>query len=602
MTLSFYRNLAATAVLLLAASCMLDWDSLDPSLGEAGAGGGSCEPGSVAACYSGPDGTQGIGTCQAGQTTCRDDGSGFGPCEGEVVPADEDCDLPGDENCDGHVNELEAGCSCTPGELIPCYDGPDGTDGVGICHGGQRLCEPGGQSAGACFGQVLPMVEDCAIPGDESCDGNANEGCPLWAKRYGQSPSNDFPWGLAVEPNGSMVVVGEASDDLDFDGNSLLPSAGGVDMFAAKLDANGDHVWSVRFGDAADSWANDVAIDAAGAAYVVGGFSGTLDFGNNLAPLTAVGTSDAFLVKLNASGVAQWALQLGDGGEVVAEAVAVDGGEVAVAGWFNGSVTLNGTLETSSSYDGFVARVAATSGLSTWGAAFGTSGDDRGWDVALDGGVLYVAGRFDTNIDFGGTPVDAGGSYDGFVAKLNASNAQQWIVAVGDSGYQQVTRIGLSGTDVVAFGDADQTVTVAGDETLCQDDDVYVIKLDSDGNLLWKQHFVGPGNQDATGMTTDGSGGIWIGVSHEEMVDFGGGMVLSAGQDDWALIKLDASGAHLRSLRFGDSDDQDPRGMGVDAQDNLVVGGDCQAVVDFGVAVLAGSSSYEDICLAKLPP
>ena len=72
----------------------------------------ACAPNSEEACYNGPDGTEGVGLCVAGVRVCAEDGKSYGPCEGEVVPALEDCDTPADENCDGEVNEGCALASC----------------------------------------------------------------------------------------------------------------------------------------------------------------------------------------------------------------------------------------------------------------------------------------------------------------------------------------------------------------------------------------------------------------------------------------------------------------------------------------------------------
>lgn len=71
--------------------------------GGAGQGGAAavCAPGQVILCYSGPPETLGVGACTFGQSTCNEAGSGFGPCEGEVVPQAE---IPGDmidDDCDG---------------------------------------------------------------------------------------------------------------------------------------------------------------------------------------------------------------------------------------------------------------------------------------------------------------------------------------------------------------------------------------------------------------------------------------------------------------------------------------------------------------------
>ena len=50
-----------------------------------------CTPGAVHGCYSGAVGTAGVGSCKAGTHTCNSQGTGFGPCVGEVVPGDEGC-------------------------------------------------------------------------------------------------------------------------------------------------------------------------------------------------------------------------------------------------------------------------------------------------------------------------------------------------------------------------------------------------------------------------------------------------------------------------------------------------------------------------------
>lgn len=82
-------------------------------------------------CYSGPAETQGVGVCAAGQRTCDLQTGEFGACEGEVVPATEDCDAGSlDEDCDGEVDESGLSCLCGDGVVSndeTCDDG-NGSD------------------------------------------------------------------------------------------------------------------------------------------------------------------------------------------------------------------------------------------------------------------------------------------------------------------------------------------------------------------------------------------------------------------------------------------------------------------------------------------
>jgi len=134
-----------------------------------------CVPGSVSACYTGPMGTAGVGICAMGMQTCDAMGTAYGPCVGEMLPGVETCATPEDDDCDGMVNEEGAGCLCVPGSMAPCYTGPMGTAGVGICAMGMQTCNPLGTAYGACMGDVLPGVETCNTPTDDDCDGMTNE-------------------------------------------------------------------------------------------------------------------------------------------------------------------------------------------------------------------------------------------------------------------------------------------------------------------------------------------------------------------------------------------------------------------------------------------
>ncbi len=82
-------------------------------------------------------------------------------------------------DCTADTCDVTKGCvhqSLPVGSLIACYEGPDGTKGVGACQQGKRACEAGGQ-VGACVGQIVPTPEDACGGGDEDCDGATDEDC-----------------------------------------------------------------------------------------------------------------------------------------------------------------------------------------------------------------------------------------------------------------------------------------------------------------------------------------------------------------------------------------------------------------------------------------
>jgi hypothetical protein len=134
-----------------------------------------CTPGSRRGCYTGPQGTQGVGVCLAGEQSCNAAGTDWDACLGEVTPRAESCANAADDDCNGQPNDAPE-CVCLPGTSESCYSGPPQTRDVGECSSGSRTCEASGEAWGACQGEVLPLPEElCTTPGDDDCDGVANE-------------------------------------------------------------------------------------------------------------------------------------------------------------------------------------------------------------------------------------------------------------------------------------------------------------------------------------------------------------------------------------------------------------------------------------------
>ena len=165
--------------------------------------------------------------------------------------------------------------------------------------------------------------------------------------------------GVHVLEGDSVVLAGTFFEDFDLGGGPLV-NQGDEDIFVAKLDPAGGHVWSLGFGDEAQQTARGLSVDGAGNILITGSLSteSGVDFGGGM--LMSGGGSDALAVKLDAAGKTLWSSRFGDAPDQDGYDTAVDSaGNLVLAGVFRGSVNFGGeALMTAGDYDLFLAKLA----------------------------------------------------------------------------------------------------------------------------------------------------------------------------------------------------------------------------------------------------
>lgn len=424
----------------------------------------------------------------------------------------------------------------------------------------------------------------------------------LWSKRLGGT-LDDSANAVAVDGGGNVLVAGSFRLQAEFGGETLT-SAGGSEVFVAKYAPDGRHLWSKRLGGTSSDYAWAVAVDGSSNVLVAGDFAGTADFGGG--PLTSVGYDDIFLAKYDANGTHLWSKRLGGTGSDAAWSMAVDGsGNVLVTGAFEGTADFGGgPLVSAGNTDIFVAKYSS-GGTHLWSKRFGGTDYERAWAVAADGsGNVLLAGDFAGMADLGGGPLTSAGSDDVFVARYDASGVHLWSKRFGGAGNERASAMAVdrSGSVLLAgefLGTADFG---GGPLTSAGSADIFVAKYDAGGAPLWSKRFGGSGYDRAWAVAADGSSGhVLMAGQHEGGVDFGGGVLSSHGFGDIFAVQCDAGGAHLWSRSFGGTFPDSAATVAVDGSGNMLVAGDFASSVDFGGGAFF-STGRNDGFLLKLAP
>lgn len=220
-------------------------------------------------------------------------------------------------------------------------------------------------------------------------------------------------------------------------------------------------------------------------------------------------------------------------------------------------------------------------------------------DVAVDAaGNSYVSGYFDGPISFGTTTVPAGSS-DLFVAKIDAAGNHRWIVPIRagrniNSGVLNAClAVDVSGNVYVAGNFVSPTLTL-GNTTLANvgGADLFVGKLDPNGNWLSAVRAGGTGNEMVGSLALDSSGNAYLAGQFTGTSSFGSTVMVSAGQQDCFVARLDANGSWRWAVRGGGSGQEWNSDVGLDANGFVYLSSLVDTAGQFGPFMIPATSVF----------
>lgn len=421
-----------------------------------------------------------------------------------------------------------------------------------------------------------------------------------WSANYGGG-SSDIGEAIAVDGDGNVYVTGRFQS-LAYFGGGILSSAGSDDIFVAKYDATGAHVWSRSYGGSSSDQGKAIAVDYLGNVIVAGYFYNTVDFGGG--PITSNGSNDIFLLKLDANGNHVWSHGFGGTGGDQAYDVTTDAGaNVLVTGIFNNTVDFGGgNLISAGVGDAFVAKYTAA-GAHTWSQRFGSTGNDLGYRIAVDAlSRVIVTGQFRDTVDFGGGGITTNGGTDIFLAKYGITGAHMWSRGFGGTGSETVRGLDVTADGTIAIAGAFRDTADFGGTPLVSNGvtDVYVASYEEDGTHRWSRGFGGVDGEGGQGVGIDASKYVTMSASFTGSIDFGGGPIGEDSGTDIMVGRYTADGDHLWSGSFDASSHVFALGFALGTDSNTYITGYFSGGIDFGAGVL--TSNANDVFMATFGP
>lgn len=350
-------------------------------------------------------------------------------------------------------------------------------------------------------------------------------------------------------------------------------------------------------GGSGDDYGRAVAVDSSGCAYVVGE-TGSANF-PTLGPEQAsmAGDTDVFVTKWNAAGTGiVYSTYIGGGNRDVALGVAVDGaGDAYITGftYSRDFPTTSGTLRGSFVGDSkaFVLKLNPGGNGLLYSTFLGGSGDDYGAGIAVDAaGEAHIAG-YTASVDFPTTTgayqqYYGGGSYDGFLAKLNAAgSALVYATYLGGIANDTAAGVALdpSGNIYVTGQTQSANFPILNPvQATSSESDAFVVKISASGQVQYSTYLGGTGLNNGTAIAADASGNAYV-TGLTNALDFpvtsNAHQGVNNGSYDAFVATLNAYGSSvLNATYLGGSGSDVSYGIALDGSDNIYIAGSTNSI------------------------
>ena len=344
---------------------------------------------------------------------------------------------------------------------------------------------------------------------------------------------NESAQSIVSTPDGGYAVLGYTQS---MDGDISNKTDTSFDYWFLKFDASGQQQWQKVYGGSDDDRGEDLITTNDGGYAILGSSkSNDGDVSNNS------GSNDFWVAKLDASGTIIWEKSFGY--------VGADSAFSIIQTQDNGFL-LSGVLDVSASDgagnnrvnmerhaggDYWVIKID-TMGDLQWSRYFGGTFTDTAYDSAQtqDGNFLIMGSSDSDDVDINNNK----GTYDFWVVKLNNTGTLLWEKSFGGTEIDEARAITTT---------ADGNFFIAGDSRSNDIDlstnngaaDVWIIKLNSEGDLLWEKTF--------GGSSFDGIKAIYKTQNNEFLVagnsrSSDGNLTKNNGQNDAWIFKINAQG------------------------------------------------------------
>jgi hypothetical protein len=369
--------------------------------------------------------------------------------------------------------------------------------------------------------------------------GAANAAVPVaWQAVFGGNGEDTLTTAVNA-PDGGFLLGGYSTSPPS--GNKTAPGGNGERYWVVKVDAGGNRQWDRSYGDASGQLYAMQPIPGGG--YLLGGQKYVMGM-----------EKDYHVLAINPNGDPLWERFYGGtlGDYLVAVVGTADGG-CLLGGYSRSDPGGQKTAPMRGSADYWVVKIDAN-GSQLWDRSYGgDSYEEFTCMLALPDGGALLGGVSSSGLSGNKTVPSLGGG-DVWVVRIDAQGNRLWDRAYGGSGDDSLfAAVAAPDNGFLLAGTSSSPVSGNKTAPNLGSFDMWVVRVDADGNKLWDRAYGGSGSEYPTaGLSTPGGGFLLVGRSWSPS----GGQKTSphyGGGDGW-VVSIDGQGALRWEQSFGSTD------------------------------------------------
>lgn len=296
---------------------------------------------------------------------------------------------------------------------------------------------------------------------------------------------------IAFDNTGALYLAGSFRGQLNF-GSGIVLNAIYYKTFIAKYDTNGNISWARTFSGDDGNSPRAMAGDNEGNIYLNGLFQYDLLYDEfSLYSLDYA----CYVLKIDGTGDAEWLVQSEGSGDTYPQSLVIDPeGDIVMTGNFYGEIifgshTLDGVHPGYSISDIFICKLRAD-GYFEWAVEAGGGRYDYGYSIVCGSdGSIYVNGLYGYQAFFGPFTLYVDGDFytnEMFVVKMNTEGGFQWAKSVSLACFDN-NLMCIDSKDNLYMTNSYSHDKFIGPSLLqwYGYDDVYVLKMDTEGEIVW---------------------------------------------------------------------------------------------------------------------